>query len=182
VVAVAAAAALLVRHGGFPTVHEQAAPAAAPGTPAGAGEAPARKDLPAPTAAIPFSPRIYPATPLPAAPALAPGAPHGSLPHAPGSGTPASISFDRLKAAADAGDRDAACRVGLELVRCTAAPGVVSATTRGADLAHSECSGVSPSDMQSASRYLAQASAAGSDAARRALAGDASVSPTDCGR
>lgn len=111
--------------------------------------------------AIPFSPRIYPATPLPA---------------------PAPTAIDRLKAAADAGNRQAACELGIELMHCVAGASIVSTTTRGPGLTQPECARIAASDLQAASRYLAQASAGGSGAARRALAGDMSVGPEDCAR
>lgn len=203
-VGVSSAAALFVRHAGLAVAPDPPAPVRAqrmadppaPAEPAGRPHG----DPPAPTA-IPFSPRIYPATPVaPAAPTPAPGQPRAPMtgpggapgvagsnapngvPHAFPAGTPVPMLLDRLKAAADAGDRDAACRVGLELARCSAGAPMVAAITSGALVMQPQCAGVSPSDVQSASRYLSQASAAGSDAARRALAGDSSVSPSECGR
>lgn len=207
VVGASSAAALLVHHGGVPLLRAdppapaaQAAASAAP--PARPVRTAAHEDPPPADAPIPFSPRIYPATPLPpaappeakprpASPAPPPAAPRaapvpgttgGFFSQALPNGTPISMLLDRLKAAADAGDRDAACRVGIELARCSAGAPMVAATTSGAVLMQPQCAGVSPADLQSAPRYLAQASAAGSDAARRALGGDASVSPTECGR
>ena len=159
---------------------------------------------PADADAIPFAPRIYPSAPLPAVPAPAPTtpAPHLGAPAVPpnaapaaaagaapgffaqplAAGTPVSTVLDRLRAAADSGDRDAACRVGIELARCAAGGPLMAATSSGPVVTQAQCAGVSPTEQQSASRYLAQAAQAGSDAARRALAGDASVSPTECGR
>lgn len=185
--------------------------AATSGAPASASrrEAPAAREEPALPAqpsgsvdAIPFAARVYPATPLPATgPAAsapdpaAPPAAAGAYRGAPAAGgalgsfspplaadTPLSTVLDRLKSAADAGDRDAACRVGLELLRCAAGAPLVAATTRGPVVTDAQCAGMSPAERQSASRYLAQAAAAGSAAARRALAGDAAVSPVECGR
>lgn len=208
VVGVSAAAALVVRHAGLPVAHLRVASTPAPGMGRAAPvrvpiPAPAQDDPPATRPTIPFSPRIYPATPLPSAPppeprqrpapsvpgpaaaprpGATPAAAEGFFSQALPPGTPISMLLDRLKAAADAGDRDAACRVGLELTRCSAGAPMVAAMTSGAVLMQPQCAGVSPSDLQSASRYLAQASAAGSDAARRALAGDSSVSPSECGR
>jgi len=150
--------------------------------------------------AIPFASRIYPATPLPppAAPAPSPTLQRGpvvasrapSVPAAGGGffsqplavGTPVSTVLDRLEAAADSGDSEAACRVGLELMHCATGAPLVTATSSGPVVTQTQCAGVSPVERQSASRYLAQAAAAGNDAARRALAGDATVSPAQCGR
>lgn len=179
--------------------------------PASRSEAPAARDEPAlppqtpgDVDAIPFAARIYPATPLPATDpaasrphpaaaaanpaspdrsAPAPGGAHGPFSAPPlAADTPLSTVLDRLKSAADAGDRDAACRVGLELLRCASGAPLVAATTRGPVLTEAQCAGMSPAERQSAARYLAQAAAAGSAAARRALAGDAAVSPVECGR
>lgn len=205
VVGVSSAAALLVRHGGVPMLREPAAPApvqvaASDPPPSMPKRATPGDDPPPQQAPIPFSARIYPATPLPPAPpakqrpeatTAAPAAPpsggvpaatEGFFSQALPAGTPISMLLDRLKAAADSGDRDAACRVGMELARCSAGAPMVAATTSGAVLMQPQCAGVSPTDLQSAPRYLAQAAAAGSDAARRALAGDSSVRPTECGR
>ncbi len=180
------------------------APAAASGrrAPAAREERAVPAQPPGDADAIPFAPRVYPATPLPA-PVSTPSSPHPAAPAGPAilpgaapssgassgffsqplaNGTPLSTVLDRLKAAADSGDSGAACRVGLELLRCAAGAPLVTATTSGPVITQAQCAGMSPSDRESAPRYLAQAAAAGSEAARRALAGDTSVSPTQCGR
>lgn len=153
-------------------------PAAAPARAAG-------EEAPSGPAPIPFAPRIHPATPA-EGPAGEPNAAAGtsasrSAPLPPG--TPASTVLDRLGPLADSGDASAACRVGIELVRC-AAPPVVSSTTRGPQVAGGACAGISPAQAQAGWSYLARAAAAGSEAAIRMSQsqGAAGVSPTECGR
>ena len=204
-IGVAGAAAFLGQRAVAPPPPAQTAPRVAADSPAAsapraekvAAEAPATQPD-----AIPFSPRIYPATPLAAAAPATPSPPAGAAPRpahpVPSTPPPAASSgffsqtdasnsavladLSRLRAAADAGDSEAACRVGVALAHCASMPSQVSATSRGPALSNMGCAAVSPQDMQSASRYLSQASAAGNAAARRAMAGDASVTAADCSR
>lgn len=204
-IGVAGAAAFLGQRAVAPPAPAQPAPRVAADSPAPsaphaekvAAEAPATQP-----AAIPFSPRIYPATPLAAAAPATPSPPAGAtqgpahpIPSTPPPAAPSGFfsqtdasnhavlaDLSRLRAAADAGDSEAACRVGVALAHCASMPSQVSATSRGPVLSSMGCAAVSPQDMQSASRYLSQAAAAGNAAARRATAGDASVTAADCGR
>ena len=203
VIGVAGAAAFLGQRAVAPPTPAQPASRTAATSPAPSAPHAQKLDAEAPAAqpdAIPFSPRIYPATPVTAAAPGAPSSPAASAtgPTRPVSSTapPAASSgffpqtraadnavladLSRLRAAADAGDAEAACRVGVALAHCASMPSQVSATSRGPVLSNMGCAAVSPQDMQAASRYLSQASAAGSAAARRAIAGDASVSAADC--
>ena len=204
-IGVAGAAAFFGQRAVAPPTPAQPAPPVAADSPAPSAPHAEKVAAEAPAAqpdAIPFSPRIYPATPVtaatpaaPSAPAAAPQAPAhpgasnpappaspGFFSQAPASGNPVAADLSRLRAAADAGDRDAACRVGVALARCASAPSLVTATTRGPVLSNVECAAASPQDREAATRYLSQAAAAGSAAARRAMGGDASVTPADCSR
>lgn len=205
VIGIASGAAFLAQRVVAPRAPVQPASrvaAASPGPSAQQEEKAGAEASAAQPGAIPFSPRIYPATPVtaatpaaPSAPAAAPQAPAhpgasnpappaspGFFSQAPASGNPVAADLSRLRAAADAGDRDAACRVGVALARCASAPSLVTATTRGPVLSNVECAAASPQDREAATRYLSQAAAAGSAAARRAMGGDASVTPADCSR
>ena len=204
VIGVASAAAFLAQRVVAPRMPAQPAARVAAASPAPSAPQEEKGGADTSTAqpgTIPFSPRVYPATPVTAATPAAPSAPAGApqapahaaasnpaSPASPGffsqpsAGNAVLIDLSGLRAAADAGDREAACRVGVALMRCASAPSQVTATTRGPVVAHAECAGTTPQDRQAATRYLSQAAAAGNAAARRAMGGDASVTPADCSR
>ncbi|HSN20770.1 MAG TPA: hypothetical protein VLS49_08840 [Usitatibacter sp.] len=199
-VAVVAAAA-----GAYFQGHPRAArkPAAPPPV-AAVQPAPPPSEEPSGPAPIPFAPRIYPATPIaPSEPARPPGMPAPSGAAAPASpaapaamsgpfsasaalpaGTPAARVLEQLRSAADAGDAAAACRVGLELLRCTQPAIAVGATTRGPAMASASCAGITPEEAQAGWSYISRAAGAGNPVAARVAASRAfsGVSPAECGR
>ncbi|HET7549214.1 MAG TPA: hypothetical protein VFJ86_15710 [Usitatibacter sp.] len=165
--------------------------AAAPVTPTAAA--------PAAPGPIPFAPRTYPATPeapTPEAAAPAAAARGAARPAAAPSrdgrvaavlpqGTAAATVLQRLRADADRGDAAAACRIGVELMRCANPAPFVSATTRGPQVTTAAaCSGISPQEAQQGWSYITRAAGGGSVVAQRvSLAHSAQgVSAEECGR